>query len=71
MRAKPAAAILKAEPSAGLSWGPVTGGVTLPLSPIKAFETGRYLHVPLLQGSNLDEGEFFVGIEFDLLAAIR
>jgi hypothetical protein len=26
------------------------------------------VHVPLLQGSNLDEGEFFVGIEFDLLA---
>jgi para-nitrobenzyl esterase len=68
MRAKPAAAILKAEPSAGLAWGPVTGGFTLPLNPIKAFETGHYLHVPLLQGSNLDEGEFFVGIEFDFLA---
>ena len=68
MRTKPAAAILKAEPSAGLSWGPVAGGFTLPLSPVKAFETGHYLHVPLLQGSNLKEGEFFVGIEFDLLA---
>jgi para-nitrobenzyl esterase len=66
LRAKPAAAILKAESS--LSWGPVTGGVTLPLSPVKAFETGHYLHVPLLQGSNLKEGEFFVGIEFDVLA---
>jgi para-nitrobenzyl esterase len=68
MRTKPAAAILKAEPSAQLAWGPVTGGFTLPLDPIKAFETGHYLHVPLLQGSNLNEGEFFVGIEFDLLA---
>jgi len=68
MRTKPAAAILKAEPSAGLSWGPVTGGFTLPVDPIKAFGTGRYLHVPLLQGSNHDEGRFFVGIEFDLLA---
>jgi para-nitrobenzyl esterase len=67
LRAKPASAILKAEPSAGLSWGPVIGGDTLPLDPIKAFETGHYLHVPLLQGSNLDEGEFFVGIEYDLL----
>ena len=67
MRTKPAGAILKAEPSAGLSWGPVAGGDTLPLSPIKAFETGRYLHVPLLQGTNHDEGRFFVGIEFDLL----
>ena len=67
MRAKPAAAILKAEPSSQLAWGPVIGGVTLPLGPIKAFETGHYLHVPLLQGSNLNEGEFFVGIEFDLI----
>jgi len=68
IRTRPAKAILKAEPSAGLSWGPVAGGFTLPVSPIKAFQTGRYVHVPLLQGSNLDEGEFFVGIEFDLLA---
>ena len=67
LRTKPAGAILKAEPAAGLSWGPVTGGFTLPLNPIKAFETGRYLHVPLLQGTNHDEGRFFVGIEFDLL----
>jgi para-nitrobenzyl esterase len=69
MRAKPAAAILKAEASSSglLAWGPVVGGFTLPVDPIKAFETGHYLHVPLLQGSNLDEGEFFVGIEFDLI----
>ncbi len=69
MRAKPAAAILKAEASSSglLAWGPVVGGFTLPVNPIKAFETGHYLHVPLLQGSNLDEGEFFVGIEFDLI----
>jgi para-nitrobenzyl esterase len=67
MRAKPAAAILKAEPPAGLAWGPVAGGAPLPLDPIRAFETGHYLHVPLLQGSNHDEGRFFVGIEFDLL----
>jgi para-nitrobenzyl esterase len=67
LRAKPVAAILKAEPSAGLSWGPVAGGFTLPQSPLGAFETGRYLHVPLLQGSNHDEGRFFVGIEFDVL----
>jgi para-nitrobenzyl esterase len=65
MRTKPVAAILKAEPSAGLSWGPVSGGFTLPLSPLRAFETGRYLHVPLLQGTNHDEGRFFVGLEFD------
>ena len=32
-----------------------------------AFEAGQYLHVPLLQGTNHDEGRFFVGIEFDVL----
>jgi para-nitrobenzyl esterase len=67
MRTKTVAEILKAEPSSGLSWGPVSGGFTLPLSPLRAFETGRYLHVPLLQGSNHDEGRFFVGLEFDVL----
>jgi para-nitrobenzyl esterase len=65
LRTKTAAAILKAE--AGMSWAPVTGGFTLPASPLRAFETGRYLHVPLLQGSNHDEGRFFVGLEFDAL----
>jgi len=67
LRTKTSAAILKAEPSGGLSWGPVAGGFTLPASPLSAFETGQYLHVPLLQGSNHDEGRFFVGIEFDVL----
>ncbi|HEV3067712.1 MAG TPA: carboxylesterase family protein [Streptosporangiaceae bacterium] len=67
LRTKPVAAILKAEPSAGLSWGPVAAGGTLPLAPLSAFEAGQYQHVPLLQGTNHDEGRFFVGIEFDVL----
>jgi para-nitrobenzyl esterase len=67
LRTKPVAAILKAEPSAGLSWGPVAAGGTLPASPLSAFEAGQYQHVPLLQGTNHDEGRFFVGIEFDVL----
>src|SRR5262249_14848929 len=65
MRTKTVAEILAAEPTSGLSWGPVAGGFTLPASPLSAFESGRYLHVPLLQGSNHDEGRFFVGIGFD------
>jgi para-nitrobenzyl esterase len=64
MRAKPVAKILKA--AANFSWGPVTGGRTLPVSPLSAFQSGRYLHVPLLQGTNHDEGRFFVGFEFDI-----
>jgi para-nitrobenzyl esterase len=64
LRAKPAAKILKA--AGAFSWGPVTGGRTLPLSPLAAFQRGRYIHVPLLQGTNHDEGRFFVGLEFDI-----
>jgi para-nitrobenzyl esterase len=65
LRAKPVAAILKAE--AGMGWSPVIGAPTLPTSPISAFLTGHYTHVPLLQGSNHDEGRFFVGLDFDIL----
>ena len=64
LRARPAAKILKA--AAAFTWGPVTGGRTLPLSPLAAFQRGRYLRVPLLQGTNHDEGRFFVGFEFDI-----
>jgi para-nitrobenzyl esterase len=61
LRGKPAAALL------GVlgSWAPVVGGLTLPLPPATAFATGRYAHVPLLQGTNHDEGRFFVGFEYD------
>src|SRR5258708_29705994 len=48
VRTKTVAAILKAEPSSGLSWGPVSGGVTVPFWPVQAFETGRYRHPPPL-----------------------
>ena len=39
----------------------------LPLQPASAFAVGRYAHVPLLQGTNHDEGRFFVGFGFDAL----
>jgi para-nitrobenzyl esterase len=64
LRAKPVAKILKA--AASFSWGPVAGGPTLPVSTLSAFESGHYQHVPLLQGTNHDEGRFFVGFEFDI-----
>lgn len=64
MRAKPVSDILKAE--TGQSWSPDTGGVTLPLDPQTAFAAGRYNHVPLLNGTNHDEGRFFVALGFDL-----
>jgi para-nitrobenzyl esterase len=65
LRAQPAAKILKAE--AGMAWSPAISAPTLPESPITATLTGHYTHVPLLQGSNHDEGRIFVGLEFDLL----
>ncbi len=64
LRAKPVPAILKA--AANVSWGPVTGGPALPVSALSAFVTGKYQHVPLLQGTNRDEGRFFVCFEFDI-----
>jgi len=65
LRRKSVSAILKAD-AAG-SWGPVSGNRTLPVSPTAAFLAGRYHHVPLLQGTNHDEGRLFVGLGFDLL----
>ncbi len=64
MRAKPVPDILKAE--GGQGWSPDTGGSTLPVEPQTAFATGRYNRVPLLNGTNHDEGRFFVALGFDL-----
>ena len=65
MRAQPVSAILQA--SASLSWSTVIADPVLPVQPPAAFADGDYIHVPLMQGSNLDEGRFFVAFEFDAL----
>jgi para-nitrobenzyl esterase len=68
LRAKPAAELVAAEgtsPVPSLGWGPVPGNRILPVLPAVAFTTGHYIHVPLLQGTNADEGRFLVGFEFD------
>lgn len=70
LRGKSASDVLAADAASGggsLVWAPVTGGRTLPLAPQTAFTIGAYAHVPLLQGSNHDEGEFFVALQFDAL----
>ena len=67
LRTKPAAAVLAAQGAD--SWSPVVGGAVLPLAPARAFATGQYNHVPLLQGTNHDEGRFFVAINFDAVGA--
>jgi para-nitrobenzyl esterase len=65
LRAKPAAALLAQAGGPAGGWAPVAGTATLPQQPAAAFAEGRYAHVPLLQGTNHDEGRFFVGFEFD------
>ena len=40
-------------------WTAVAGDTVLPLSPAEAFATGRFHHVPVLNGNNLDEGRLF------------
>ncbi|HYK31950.1 MAG TPA: carboxylesterase family protein [Streptosporangiaceae bacterium] len=64
LRRKSVSAILKAD-AAG-SWGPVVSAPTLPTAPITAFLKGHYDHVPLLQGTNHDEGRLFVALQFGL-----
>jgi para-nitrobenzyl esterase len=63
LRAKPVSDLLNA--AVGGGWSPVVGGVTLPVQPSAAFASGNYNHVPLIQGTNHDEGRFFVALEFD------
>jgi para-nitrobenzyl esterase len=68
LRAEPVAKLVAAEgsnpvPSEG--WGTVPGSPVLPVPAATAFATGRYIHVPLIQGTNADEGQFLVGFEFD------
>jgi len=64
LRGKPVTDILQAQ--AGFGWSPVAGTPVLPLPPAAAFAAGRYSHVPLLQGTNHDEGRFFVALAYDL-----
>ena len=64
LRGKPVTAILQAQSSFG--WSPAAGTPVLPLQPAAAFAADRYSHVPLLQGTNHDEGRFFVALAYDL-----
>ena len=64
LRRAPVASILQAQSSFG--WSPVAGTLVLPLQPAAAFAAGRYSHVPLLQGTNHDEGRFFVALSYDV-----
>ncbi|TCC52763.1 carboxylesterase family protein [Kribbella capetownensis] len=62
-----AAACLRAKPTdelakwsdVGVGSGPTVGGGVLPLSPDRAFATGRFRHVPIIQGTTRDEHRLF------------
>ena len=44
----------------GVLWFPVVEGVVLPQSAEQAFTAGKFIHVPLINGSNHNEGTLFV-----------
>ncbi|RSM67394.1 carboxylesterase [Kibdelosporangium aridum] len=44
---------------------PVVGGRELPLQPPDAIRQGKYNHVPVMWGNNLDEMRLFVGMNHD------
>ena len=51
---------------AALPWTPTVGGAVLPKKPKDAFAAGTYNKVPILQGSNHDEGRLFAAFNYDL-----
>jgi para-nitrobenzyl esterase len=57
-------------PSFGLaqleSLGPNIGGSILPLSPAAAFASGQFNRVPVINGTNGNEGSLFIALAFDL-----
>lgn len=57
LRHVPVSAFLAAS---GGAIGPNVDGFVLPLEPQEAFKTGAFTHVPLIEGSNLDEGTYFI-----------
>jgi len=65
LRAVPVKTLLEAFQKAGVYPAPVSGGDrVLPRAPAAAIASGRFNHVPVLHGSNLDEMRLFVGIAY-------
>ncbi|MET9909626.1 carboxylesterase family protein [Streptomyces sp. NPDC006476] len=64
LRGKSAREILEAQGDG--DWGPVTGGAFLPVQPEQAIANGTASRVPVLNGSNKDEGRLFAFSQFDL-----
>jgi len=45
---------------------PNVDGVLIPEQPVQALALGQFNHVPLLMGTNHDEGRLFIALDFDL-----
>jgi para-nitrobenzyl esterase len=45
---------------------PSVDGVLIPAEPVVALATGQFNHVPLMLGTNHDEGRLFIALDFDL-----
>ena len=69
LRALSVPAILAQEAAPGLSILPIVEGTTIPLSINTAFKAGLFIRVPLLTGSNHDEGRLFVPQDAALTAS--
>ena len=77
LRALPAEDVVEAAPqrrgvTGPNSWSPAAGLDVLPLAPRLAFAQGRFARVPLINGTNRDEGQLFSylrGLRADLLTA--
>lgn len=73
MRSKPAAELLAASGvsgsmlKAGVRWAPIPDGITLTGSPTEQVQNGQLNRVPVIFGSNHDEGRFFVATEYHLV----
>jgi para-nitrobenzyl esterase len=63
LRAAPVASILAQE---GSLTTPAVDGTILPQAPGAALASGRFNHVPVIDGSNHDEYRLFTAIDFDL-----
>jgi para-nitrobenzyl esterase len=63
LRAKTDQQVLAAMPGSlqgPLLWAPVVDGHVLPMQPVEAFRSGNFNKVPVINGSNRDEGSLFV-----------
>uniref|UniRef100_UPI002869EA46 carboxylesterase/lipase family protein n=1 Tax=Deinococcus sp. TaxID=47478 RepID=UPI002869EA46 len=57
-----AASVPGLRPASNLVWSPVYGGTTLPLPLIEAYNSGQFNQVPVLAGTNHDEGRLFISV---------